>query len=91
MNPKKLKLLEMLEETSRIHDASLKRSINIALHPEEHGWEKSLLTAAVVVPVTGFSAILNDVSRALLARSDDAAWDRDSSPQDPGAEDNRST
>jgi hypothetical protein len=91
MNPKKLKLLEMLEETSRIHDASLKRSINIALHPEEHGWEKSLLTAAIVVPVTGFSAILNDVNRALLARSDDAAWDRHSPPQDPTPEGGKST
>jgi hypothetical protein len=91
MHPKKAKLLEMLEETARLHEISLKRSVNIALHPEEHGWDKSLLTAAIVVPVTGFSAILNDVSRALLAQSDDAAWERGEGepPKDAGAEGGR--
>lgn len=87
MNPKKEKLLKSLDETARVHDISLQRSVDIAAHPGQHGWYKSLMTAAIVVPLTGVSAVLNDVSRALLARSDDEAWDRIAPPPSPPATD----
>ena len=76
MHPKKEEMLKKLEDVSRIHDASLKRSLDIALHPGRLGWRTSLLTAAIVVPVTGMSARLTDASQFLLRRSDDEAWDR---------------
>ena len=80
MNPKKAKVLETLDESVRVHDDSLRRSLDVVAHPEQHGWRKSLLTAAVVVPLTGISAVLTDLSRALVARSDDDAWDRTTPP-----------
>lgn len=76
MNQNKAKVLEILDRTAAVHDASLKRSADIVTNPGTHGWEKSLLTAAVVVPLTGVSAVLTDLSRVLIARSDDDAWDR---------------
>ena len=80
MNPKKAKVLETLDNSAHVHDTSLRRSLNIAAHPEEHGWRRSLLTAAIVVPLTGISAVLTDFSRVLIARSDDEAWDRAEPP-----------
>jgi hypothetical protein len=87
MNPKKAKLLETLDESARVHSASLLRSLDIAAHPEEHGWRRSILTAMVVLPVTGFSALITEANRFLVAQSDDEAWDRASPPtNDPPAE-----
>jgi len=83
VNPKKAKVLETLDESARVHDVSLRRSVDIATHPGEHGWRKSLLTAAVVVPLTGVSAMLTDLSRVLVAHSDDEAWDRQTPPDAP--------
>jgi len=80
MNPKKAKLLETLDESSRVHSASLLRSLDIAAHPEHHGWRRSILTALVVRPVTGFSALITEANRFLVAQSDDEAWDRASPP-----------
>ena len=86
MHPKKEEMLKKLEDVSRIHDASLKRSLDIALHPEQFGWRTSLLTAAIVVPVTGMSAMLTDASQFLLKRSDDEAWERGAPPDANTAE-----
>lgn len=83
MNERKAKVLETLDESVRVHDESLRRSLDVAAHPETHGWRKSLLTAAVVVPLTGISAVLADLSRALVARSDDDAWERGSTTDPP--------
>ncbi|HTE46764.1 MAG TPA: hypothetical protein VK636_16040 [Gemmatimonadaceae bacterium] len=80
MHPKKAEMLKRLDETSRVHDAALQRSVNVVTNPREFGWEKSVLTALVVVPLTGVSAVLTDLSHALLSRSDDSAWDHGSSP-----------
>jgi hypothetical protein len=80
MNPEKAKVLATLDESARVHDASIRRSMDIVIHPQEHGWRKSLLTAAVVVPLTGVSAVLNDLSRIFVARSDDEAWARQLPP-----------
>lgn len=85
MNPKKAKVLETLDESARVHDASLRRGVDIATHPGDHGWRKSLLTAAVVVPLTGVSAMLTDLSRILVSHSDDEAWDRQTPPTDTPA------
>ena len=87
MHPKKEEMLKNLDNVSRIHDASLKRSLDIAIHPERFGWRTSLLTAAIVVPVTDVSAMLTDVNRFLLKRSDDEAWDRGSPPSDSNTAD----
>jgi hypothetical protein len=83
MHPKKAETLDRLKEASRIHDAALQRSFNVVTNPGEFGWEKSLLTAAVVVPLTGVSAILTDLSHTLLSHSDDSAWDIGESPPPP--------
>ena len=90
MNPKKAKVLETLDESARVHDVSLRRSVDIATHPTEHGWRKSLLTAAVVVPLTGVSAMLTDLSRVLVAHSDDEAWDRQAPPDPPATGESQS-
>jgi hypothetical protein len=76
MNPRKAKVLESLDHSAQTHDTSLQHSLEIAAHPEQHGWRKSLLTAAIVVPLTGISAVLTDLSRVLVSHSDDEAWDR---------------
>jgi len=81
MNSRKGKVLATLDDSARVHDASLQRSIEIAKHPGEHGWRKSLLTAAIVVPLTGLSAVVTDLSRVLVARSDDEAWGRQLPPE----------
>ena len=87
MHPKKAEMLQRLEEASRVHDAALERSLNVVTNPGQFGWERSILTAAVVVPLTGVSAVLNDLSRALLSRSDDSAWDHGGgSPPKPSDE-----
>jgi hypothetical protein len=80
MHPKKAEMLSRLEDASRVHDAALERSFNVVKNPGEFGWEKSILTAAVVVPLTGVSAIITDLSHALLSRSDDSAWDHGGPP-----------
>lgn len=80
MNAKKAKLLETLDESARVHTASLLRSLDIAAHPEQHGWRRSILTAMVVLPVTGFSALVTEANRFLVAQSDDEAWDRGTPP-----------
>jgi len=82
MHPKKEEVLKQLDEVSRIHDAALRRSVDIAVHPESFGWRKSLLTAAVVVPVTCASAIATDLTEFFLRRTDDEAWDRGTTPPD---------
>jgi len=76
MNPEKAKMLATLDASARVHDASLHRSLSVAANPGQHGWRKSFLTAAVVVPLTGISAVLTDLSRAFIALSDDDAWGR---------------
>ena len=87
MNPKKAKLLETLDESARVHSASLLRSLDIAAHPEQHGWRRSILTAMVVLPLTGLSAVITEANRFLVAQSDDEAWDRSSPPSsDPRLE-----
>ena len=90
MNAKKAKVLETLDESARVHDISLRRSVDIATNPAEHGWRKSLLTAAVVVPLTGVSAMLTDLSRVLVAHSDDEAWDRQAPPDPPATGESQS-
>lgn len=80
MNPKKAKVLETLDESARVHTASLLRSLDIAAHPEQHGWQRSILTAFVVLPITGVSALLTEANRFLVSQSDDEAWDRASPP-----------
>jgi hypothetical protein len=87
MNPEKAKVLATLDASARVHDASLHRSLDVVAHPAQHGWRKSLLTAAVVVPMTGISAVLTDLSRALIARSDDEAWGRQLPPDAGGSPD----
>jgi len=85
MNSKKLDVLNTLDNAAKVHDESLARSFDIVRNPERFGWRKSLLTAAVVVPLTGISAVLTDLSRVMVARSDDDAWNRQLPPStDPG-------
>jgi hypothetical protein len=76
MNSRKLDVLNTLDDAAKVHDESLERSMNVITHPEQFGWRQSILTAAVVVPLTGLSAVLTDLSRVMVARSDDDAWSR---------------
>ena len=80
MNSRKLEVLNILDDSARVHDESIKRSMDVIAHPEQFGWRKSILTAAVVVPLTGLSAVLTDLSRVMVARSDDDAWSRQLPP-----------
>ena len=80
MNPNKVDVLKKLDEAARVHDAALEQSLNVVTNPGQFGWRKSLLTAAVVVPLTGVSAVLTDMSRVLLSRSDDDVWERKPPP-----------
>jgi hypothetical protein len=80
MSSRKVDVLKTLDDVARIHDESLERSFDIVTHPERFGWRKSILTAAVVVPLTGISAVLTDLSRIMVARSDDEAWSRQLPP-----------
>ena len=91
MNPEKAKMLATLDASARVHDASLHRSLDVAAHPGQHGWRKSLLTAAVVVPLTGISAVLTDLSRAFIAHSDDEAWGRQLPPDTGGTNPDHTT
>jgi len=85
MNSRKLDVLNTLDAAARVHDESLQRSFDVVKNPEQFGWRKSILTAAVVVPLTGISAVLTDLSRVMVARSDDEAWNRQLPPStDPG-------
>jgi hypothetical protein len=77
MNTSKAKVLEVLDQSARVHDASLERGVDVMRHPELHGWRRSLLTAAIVLPLTAVSATLTDLARVCVARSDDDAWDQD--------------
>ena len=84
MTSRKLDVLNTLDDAATVHDESLKRSFDVITHPEQFGWRKSILTAAVVVPLTGISAVLTDLSRIMVARSDDEAWNRQlPPPSDP--------
>ena len=87
MSSKKADVLNTLDDAARIHDESLKRSFDVVAHPEQHGWRKSILTAAVVVPLTGLSAVLTDFSRIMVARSDDEAWNRQLPPSSDASPD----
>ena len=80
MNSRKRDVLNTLDDAAKVHDESLERSIDVVTHPGQYGWRKSILTAAVVVPLTGISAVLNDLSRVMVARSDDEAWNRQLPP-----------
>jgi len=91
MNPEKAKMLATLDESARVHDASLHRSLAVVAHPERHGWRKSFLTAVVVVPLTGISAVLTDLSRAFIAHSDDEAWERQLPPDTGGTNPDHTT
>jgi len=85
MNSKKVDVLNMLDNAARVHDESLARSLDIVRNPERFGWRTSILTAALVVPLTGISAVLTDLSRVMIARSDDDAWNRQLPPStEPG-------
>lgn len=87
MNPKKAEVLETYDRSARVHDAALRRDLTIVTHPEQYGWRKSLLTAVVVIPLTGISAVLTDLNRALVARSDDEAWSLQLPPEEKKGED----
>ena len=85
MNSKKLDVLNTLDNVAKVHDESLARSFDIVRNPERFGWRTSILTAALVVPLTGISAVLTDLSRVMVARSDDEAWNRQLPPStEPG-------
>jgi hypothetical protein len=79
----KAKVLETLDESARVHDVSLAKNLEIAAHPEQHGWRRSLLTAVIVVPLTGISATLTDLARVFVAHSDDNAWGQGELPSPP--------
>lgn len=76
MHPMKAKVLAQLAETSRIQDDSLRRGLRVVAAPGKYGWAASLLTAVVMLPLTGLSAVLTDVSRVMIARSADETWER---------------
>jgi len=75
MHPKKAELLASLDEASRLQDALLRDQLSVALRPDKYGFFGSL-GAVVILPLTAFSALMNDVSTVMLVRSDDSVWEK---------------
>jgi hypothetical protein len=80
MNSRKQDVLNTLDGAAKVHDESLTHSKRVVTHPEEYGWWTSLLTAVVIVPLTGISAVLTDLNRVMVAMSDDEVWNRQLPP-----------
>lgn len=76
MHPQKAKLLAQLEELSRLKDETLKEGLAVACAPGRYGWVGSLVTATVMLPLTGLGAVFTDVSIILAAHSADATWEK---------------
>ncbi len=85
MHHRKASLLRRLDEVTRRQDATMRTGLGIVSRPSQHGWVASLATAAVILPLTGVSALSADLAYVLLARSDDAVWDRLEPPDRPAA------
>lgn len=76
MHPMKAKALDKVAEISRIQDASLQDGLRVATNPQTYGWTGSLVAAAVMLPLTGLSAVITDVTQVMIARSSDETWER---------------
>lgn len=76
MHPQKVKMLAQLEELARMKDEALKEGLAVACAPHQYGWAGSLITATVMLPLTGFGAVLTDISIILTAHSADATWEK---------------
>ncbi|HEU5186621.1 MAG TPA: hypothetical protein VFU01_18760 [Gemmatimonadaceae bacterium] len=76
MHPMKAKALDKVAEISRIQDASLQGGLRVATNPQTYGWIGSLVAAAVMLPLTGLSAVITDVSQVMIARSSAETWER---------------
>jgi hypothetical protein len=69
-------MLRQLDAITQIQDAALREGLDAVAHPTEYGWAGSLITAAVLLPLLGVGALITDFSHVIVARTDDAAWDR---------------
>ena len=76
MHPERARVLAGLEEISRLNDDALRQGLAVACSPSRYGWEGSLLTATVMLPMTAFSALMTDISIIMLSHSSDAPWEK---------------
>jgi hypothetical protein len=76
MHPEKAKLLAGLRDIARMKDEMLREGLAVAGDPRRYGWDGSLLTAAVMLPLTALSAVFTDVSIVLVSRTPDATWNK---------------
>ena len=76
MHPMKAKALDKVAEISRLQNASLQDGLRVGTNPQTYGCTGSLVAAAVMLPLTGLSAVITDVTHVMIARSSDETWER---------------
>ena len=76
MHPQKAKILAGLLELARMKDEMLNDGLAVVRAPDQYGWTGSLLTATVMLPLTGLGAVFNDLSIILVSRTPDATWEK---------------
>lgn len=83
MHPSKAKVLALMQQTASLVDDALRETVRIVASPRQHG-AAFVGTALLAFPLIAFSAVLSDLSYVMIARSNDADWDR-VPPLDPPA------
>ena len=76
MHPQKAKILAGLLELAHMKDEMLKDGLAVVRAPDRYGWSGSLVTATVMLPLTGLGAVLTDLSIILASRTPDATWEK---------------
>ena len=83
--------MDKLEAATQAQEAQLQRALAVVRRPGEHGWEASVVSGAVLVPLTAVTLTLMDAMYVLLrrggARGDGSAL----SPSNPAEADHDST
>ena len=76
MHPQKAKILAGLLELARMKDEMLNDGLAVVRAPDQYGRTGSLLTATVMLLLTGLGAVFNDLSIILVSRTPDATWEK---------------
>jgi hypothetical protein len=76
MHSQKAKVLAQLLELARMKDEMLQQGLSVVRAPDQYGWSGALLTATVMLPLTGLGAVLNDLSIILASHTPDATWEK---------------
>jgi len=75
MHPSKTKVLASMQQTASVVDDALRETVRIVASPRQHG-AVFVGTVLLTFPLLAVSAVLSDLSYVMIARSNDADWDR---------------